>query len=89
VRPEQRIPWLRDIITLALGGAGFAYSVWTGTGGWPPLLVSAALMAGPGVLRLWLAGHTPDSGLSAGPASPELPSLSPSPSSAPSAGAER
>ncbi|WP_320069596.1 hypothetical protein [Micromonospora sp. RTGN7] len=87
---QQRVPvpWLRDIVFLVLGGAGFGYSVVTGAG-WPPLLVSAALMAGPGVVQLWLAGHTPGGGLSSVPASPEPPPPSPSLPSAPSAGGER
>ncbi|MFI6160402.1 hypothetical protein ACIA59_10680 [Micromonospora haikouensis] len=82
---QQRVPWLRDITCLAVGAAGFGHSVVTGAG-WPPLLVSAALMAGPGVLQLWLAGHTPGGGLSSVPASPEPPPPSPLPSPAPSGG---
>lgn len=82
---EQRVPLLRDLTCLALGGAGFAHSVITG-GGWPPLLVSAALMAGPGVVQLWLAGRTPGGGLSSVPDPSVLPPLSPSPSPAPSVG---
>jgi hypothetical protein len=82
---EQRVPLLRDLICLVAGAAGFGHSVLTGAG-WPPLLVSAALMAGPGAVQLWLAGRTPGAGLSSVPASP-VPALpSPSPSSAGSAG---
>lgn len=82
---EARVPLLRDLISLVLGAAGFGHSVLTGAG-WPPLLVSAALMAGPGAVQLWLAGRTPGAGLSSVPASPEPPPLSPSPSAAGSAG---
>ncbi|WP_091654741.1 hypothetical protein [Micromonospora pallida] len=82
------MPWLRDITCLVAGVAGFAHSLVTGAG-WPPLLVSAALMAGPGVLRLWLAGYTQGTGLSSAPGSPEPPPPSPLPSSAPSAGDPR
>ncbi|MEQ4301601.1 hypothetical protein ABNF97_09440 [Plantactinospora sp. B6F1] len=81
---EARVPLLRDLTSLALGAVGFAYSVWTGAD-WPPLLVSAALLAGPGVVQLWLAGRTPGGGLSSVPALPEPSLPSPSPSSAPSA----
>lgn len=86
---QQRVPvpWLRDITCLIAGAAGFAYSIRTGSG-WPPLLVSAVLMAGPGVLSLWLSGHTPGGGLSSLPASQEPPPPSPSLPSARSA-AER
>lgn len=82
---QQRVPWLRDIVCLGLGAGGFIHSLATGAG-WPPLLMSAVLLAGPGVLQLWLAGHTPGGGLSSVPASPEPPPLSSSPSPAPSAG---
>lgn len=82
---EQRIPLLRDLICLAAGAAGFGHSVWAGSG-WPPLLVSAALMAGPGAVQLWLAGRTPGGGLSSSPELPGPPQPSPSPSPAPSAG---
>lgn len=79
---EQRIPLVRDLICLLAGVGGFAHSVWTG-GGWPPLLVSAALMAGPGAVQLWLAGRTPAGGLSSVPVPPEPSPPSPSLSSAP------
>lgn len=82
---EQRVPLLRDLTCLLAGLAGFGHSVWTG-GGWPPLLVSAALMAGPGVVQLWLAGRTPGGGLSSVPALPDPSLPSPLPPSAPSAG---
>lgn len=82
---QRRVPVLRDVTCLTAGALGFAYSVATGAD-WPPLLVSAALMAGPGVLRLVLAGHIPGGGLSSPPASPEPPPPSSSPSPAPSAG---
>ncbi|MDW3849647.1 hypothetical protein ABZX66_20955 [Micromonospora aurantiaca] len=82
---QQRIPLVRDLATLMAGLAGFAYSLKTGAG-LPPLLVSAALMAGPGVLQLVLAGHIPGGGLSSAPASPEPPPPSSSPSPVPSVG---
>ncbi|SCL21520.1 hypothetical protein [Micromonospora inyonensis] len=85
---QQRIPLVRDLTTLAAGVAGFAYALKTGAD-WPALLVSAALMAGPGVVHLLLAGHTPGAALSSAPASPAPPSPSPLPSSAPSAGDPR
>ena len=85
---EQRVPLLRDLACLAGGLAGFIHSIRT-EAGWPPLLVSAALMAGPSVVHLLLAGHTPGGGLSSGPASPEPPSPSPSPSPVPSGGEPR
>lgn len=81
---QQRIPLLRDLVMLAAGAAGFVHSVATGAG-WPPLLVSAALMAGPSVVHLLLAGIQ-GGGLSSLPASPEPPPPSPSPSPVPSAG---
>ncbi|WP_329013261.1 hypothetical protein OG271_04075 [Micromonospora rifamycinica] len=84
----MQVPFVRDITTLAAGAAGFAYSLAT-EAGWPPLLVSAGLMAGPGVLQLVLAGLIPGGGLSSVPASPEPQQPSPSPSSAPSAGGDR
>lgn len=80
---EQRVPLLRDLVCLAIGASAFGHSVLTGAG-WPPLLVSAALMAGPGVVQLLLAGHTPGGGLSSVPASPGPQPPSPSPSPAPS-----
>jgi hypothetical protein len=79
---EQRIPLVRDLICLLAGAVGFGHSVWTG-GGWPPLVMSALLMAGPGAVQLWLAGRTPAGGLSSPPAPPEPPQPSPSLSSAP------
>jgi hypothetical protein len=79
---EQRVPLWRDLICLAAGAAGFGHSVVTGAG-WPPLLVSAALMSGPGVVQLWLAGRTPGGGLSSPPVPPEPSPPSPSLSSAP------
>jgi hypothetical protein len=82
---EQRVPLLRDLTCLLVGAAGFGHSVWT-DGGWPPLLVSAALMAGPGVVQLWLAGRTPGGGLSSAPEPSVLLPPSASPSSGPSAG---
>lgn len=85
---QQRIPLLRDLAMLAAGVAGFGHSVATGAG-WAPLLVSAALMAGPSVVHLLVAGHTPGGALSSSPASPAPPSPSPLPSSAPSAGDPR
>ncbi len=88
MRQERVPPWLRDIICLTAGAVGFAHSLATGAG-WPPLLVSAGLMAGPGVLQLVLAGLIPGGGLSSVPASPEQQQPSPSPSSAPSAGGDR
>lgn len=79
---EQRVPLWRDLICLTAGVGGFAHSVWSGAG-WPPLLVSAALMAGPGAVQLWLAGRTPGGGLSSPPGAPEPSPPSPSLSSAP------
>ncbi|MFY1589005.1 hypothetical protein ACN267_31445 [Micromonospora sp. WMMD734] len=85
----MRVPFVRDITCLAMGAAGFAYSVVTGAGGWPPLLVSAGLMAGPSVLHVVLSGLIPGGGLSAVPASSEPQQPSPSQSPAPSAGGDR
>ncbi|GHJ11228.1 hypothetical protein TPA0907_55950 [Micromonospora humidisoli] len=84
----MRVPFVRDITCLAAGVAGFAYSLATGAG-WPPLLVSAGLMAGPSVLHVVLSGLIPGGGLSAVPASSEPQQPSPSQSPAPSAGGDR
>lgn len=82
---ETKVPLLRDLTCLLLGGAGFGHSVWSGAG-WPPLLVSAALLAGPSVLQLWLTGRIPAGGSSPGSGppgpSPPSPPLSPAPSPA-------
>lgn len=82
---QQRVPLVRDLITLALGAAGFTHSVLTAAG-WPPLLVSAALMAGPGVVQLWLLGRTQGAASSSLLASPDPPPPPSLPSSVPSAG---
>lgn len=78
---QQRVPLLRDLTCLSIGAAGFVWSLATGAD-WKALVMSAALMAGPGVLQLVLAGFTPGGALSQVSASPEPPPPSGSPSSA-------
>lgn len=81
---QQRIPLVRDLVTLALGAGGFIHSVLTGAD-WPAFLVSAALMAGPGVVQLWLL-RTQVGGSSSPLVSPDPPAPPSLPSSVPSAG---
>lgn len=53
-------PLQRDALFLVLGGAWGTWTVLT-AGPWPLMLISAAVMLGPGFLRLWLSGPgTPD-----------------------------
>lgn len=74
-------PLLRDIVCLATGAVGYGYALWS-RAGWEPLLISAALMAEPALLR-GLAGIA-DRGSSWGSASSEPPSPSARRSQAPS-----
>lgn len=63
-------PLVRDIVCLSVGVAGFGYALWS-RAGWEPLLISAALMAEPALLRA-LAGIAA-SGSSQPPVSSGLP----------------
>lgn len=82
---EQRVPLLRDLTCLAVGAGVFVHAALTGAD-LTVLLISAVVMAGPGAVQLWLAGRIPGGGLSSVPVSSDPPSLSASPSAAPSGG---
>ena len=62
-------PLVRDIVCLLAGAVGFGYALWSRA--WEPLLISAALMAEPALLRA-LAGIAA-SGSSQPPVSSGLP----------------
>jgi len=79
VRRQSGVPPLvRDIVCLSVGAVGFGYALWS-RAGWEPLLISAALMAEPALLRALAGiaanGSSPPPG-SSGPAPPSSPQRS-------------
>jgi hypothetical protein len=73
---KRTLPALqRDAFFLILGGMWGSWTVYT-AGPWPLMLISAAVMLGPGFLRLWLSGPGTRVSLPSPSQEPPEPSLS-------------
>ena len=68
----------RDVFFLILGGAWGTWTIYK-AGPWPLMLISAAVMLGPGFLRLWLSGPGTRVSLQSRPPEPLEPPGSSSP----------
>jgi hypothetical protein len=71
----------RDVVCLLFGAAWGTWTVYS-EGPWQTLVISAALMMGPGFVKLWLSGPGTRASLLSPP--PDSPALPPSESSGPS-----
>ena len=87
-RRRSTAPLRRDVLFLTLGAGWGTWTVWT-EGPWPIMLISAAVMLGPGFLRLWLSAPGTRGSLSLPePEQPALSDLSSPTSSAPASEAD-
>lgn len=80
-------PLQRDLFFLILGGGWGTWTIYK-AGPWPLMLISAAVMLGPGFLRLWLSGPGTRVSLQSPPPESPGPQLSSSPGQPGPSGAE-